>query len=136
MVSFRGKKKKAWATPGSVSFRGLIQNFRRATPPISYAESPNLVPRAFEGKALGTRLGVFPPPPSPGSELIQNLKQGSFFKFMAVMENINQEDHLVLKGAAKVLLQGMSVTWTSPLSDNNKKLASLAFTQFTLPVLP
>ena len=55
------------------------------------------------------------------------------------MENINQEDHLVLKGAAKVLLQGvqgMSVTWTSPLSDNNKKLASLAFNQFTLPVLP
>ena len=52
------------------------------------------------------------------------------------MENINQEDHLVLKGAAKVLLQGMSVTWTSPLSENIKKLASLAFNQFTLPVLP
>ena len=52
------------------------------------------------------------------------------------MENINQEDHLVLKGAAKVLLQGMSVAWASPLSDNNKKLASLAFNQFTLPVLP
>ena len=51
------------------------------------------------------------------------------------MENINQEDHLVLKGAAKVLLQGMSVTWTSPLSENIKKLASLAFNQFTLPVL-
>lgn len=38
------------------------------------------------------------------------------------MENIKQEDHLVLKGAAKVLLQRMSVTGTSPLSDNNKKL--------------
>ena len=32
--------KKAWATPRSVSFRGLIQNFRRAFPPLSYAESP------------------------------------------------------------------------------------------------
>ena len=32
--------KKAWATPRSVSFRGLIQNFRRASPPLSYAESP------------------------------------------------------------------------------------------------
>ena len=52
------------------------------------------------------------------------------------MENIKQEDHLVQKGAAKVLLQRMSVTRTSPLSDNNKKLASLAFNQFTLPVLP
>ena len=52
------------------------------------------------------------------------------------MENIKQEDHLVLKGAAKVLLQRMSVTRTNPLSDNNKKLASLAFNQFTLAVLP
>ena len=32
--------KKAWATPRSVSFRGLIQNFRLASPPLSYAESP------------------------------------------------------------------------------------------------
>ena len=39
MVSFRGQK-KAWAMPRSVSFTGLIQNFRRASPPLSYAESP------------------------------------------------------------------------------------------------
>ena len=42
MVSFRGQK-KAWATSKLVSYRGLIQNFRRASPPLSYAESP---PRA------------------------------------------------------------------------------------------
>ena len=30
--------------PGSVSTRGLIQNFRRASPPLSYAESPPLPP--------------------------------------------------------------------------------------------
>ena len=39
MVSFWGPE-KASATPISVSFRGLIQNFRRASPPLSYAESP------------------------------------------------------------------------------------------------
>ena len=39
MVSFKGQKKLG-ATPRSVSFRGLIQNFRRASPPVSYAESP------------------------------------------------------------------------------------------------
>ena len=39
MVSFRGHK-KAWATPRSVYFRGFIQNFRRASPPLSYAEYP------------------------------------------------------------------------------------------------
>ena len=39
MVTFRGSK-KAWATPRSVFFRGLIQNFGRASPPLSYAESP------------------------------------------------------------------------------------------------
>ena len=32
--------KKAWATPKSISFRSLIQNFRRASPPLSYAKSP------------------------------------------------------------------------------------------------
>ena len=32
--------KKAWATPKSVSFRGLIQNFRRAFPPLCYASLP------------------------------------------------------------------------------------------------
>ena len=35
--------KKTWATPRSVSLRDLIQNFRRASPPLSYEESP---PRA------------------------------------------------------------------------------------------
>ena len=40
MVSFRGKKKKAWATPRLVSFRGLIQNFRWASPPLSYVAFP------------------------------------------------------------------------------------------------
>ena len=39
MVSFRGQK-NASATPRSVSFRDLIQNFRRASPPLSCAESP------------------------------------------------------------------------------------------------
>ena len=39
MVSFRGQKKLG-PRPGSVSFRGVIQNCRRASPPLSYAESP------------------------------------------------------------------------------------------------
>ena len=34
------KKKKAWASPKSVFFRGLIQNFRRASPLLLYAEFP------------------------------------------------------------------------------------------------
>ena len=38
MVSFRGQE-KASATPKSVPFRGLIQNFRRASPLLSYAKS-------------------------------------------------------------------------------------------------
>ena len=39
MVSFRGQK-KAWAMPRLVSFRGLIQNFRRAFPPPSICGVP------------------------------------------------------------------------------------------------
>ena len=38
MVSFRGQKKLG-PRPESVSFRGLIQNFRPASLPLSYAES-------------------------------------------------------------------------------------------------
>ena len=38
--SLLGLKKIAWAAPRSVSLRGLIQNFRRTSPPLSYAESP------------------------------------------------------------------------------------------------
>ena len=54
MVCFRGEK-KAWATPRSVSFRSLIQKVRRASPPLSYEESPREYP-------LPARLipGVFP----------------------------------------------------------------------------
>ena len=48
MVSFRGQK-KAWATPRSVSFTGLIQNLRRASPPLSYAESPPPVETLADG---------------------------------------------------------------------------------------
>ena len=43
MVSFRGQKERS-TTRKSVSFRGLIQDFRRASPPPSYAET---LPRGF-----------------------------------------------------------------------------------------
>ena len=32
--------KEGWATPRLVSFRGLKQNFRRASPPLSYGSPP------------------------------------------------------------------------------------------------
>ena len=32
--------KEGWATPRLVSFRGLKQNFRRASPPLSFRSSP------------------------------------------------------------------------------------------------
>ena len=40
MVSFRGQK-KGWATPRLISFRGLIQNFPRPSPPLSYWSPPS-----------------------------------------------------------------------------------------------
>ena len=39
MVSLRGQKKLG-PRPDRSFFRGLIQNFRRASPPLSYAEPP------------------------------------------------------------------------------------------------
>ena len=45
---------------------------------------------------------------------------------------MKREDSQVLKCAAKVYLQRMSVIWSSPLSDFNKDMAS---NQFALPIL-
>ena len=42
MVSFRGQKKLGPRPDRSpLAYRGLIQNFRRASPPLSNAESPH-----------------------------------------------------------------------------------------------
>ena len=40
MVSFRGQEKLGPRPARSVSFRGLIQQFQRPSPPLSYSESP------------------------------------------------------------------------------------------------
>ena len=39
MIAFGGQK-KGWAMPRLISFGGLIQNFRRASPPLSYGSPP------------------------------------------------------------------------------------------------
>ena len=69
MVSIRGQK--AWATPRLVSFRGLIQNFRRASPLLSYESPPGHSCQSLEiicqnvffivchVKKYSTILGVF-----------------------------------------------------------------------------
>ena len=66
------------------------------------------------------------------SEVITSLKEGTYYKFLGFMENVKQEDSQVLKCAAKVYLQRMSVIWSSPLSDFYEIMAS---NQFALPIL-
>ena len=56
MVSFRGQK-KAWAPPRFVSFRGLIQNFGRASPPLSYGEPPPPRGPQTPGEGIRSRRG-------------------------------------------------------------------------------
>jgi len=84
--------KKAWATPRSVSFRGLIQNFRRASPPLSYAESPsrviNLAPSllasigcAVKLRFKDTRLVRTPHCYGQFSLSLVKVSPHSFFKF-------------------------------------------------------
>ena len=58
MVSFSGQI-KAWATPRSVSLRGLIQNFRRASQPLPYAESPPGIFGPFKPLPLGVVQNSF-----------------------------------------------------------------------------
>lgn len=64
--------------------------------------------------------------------VIKNLKDGTQYKFLGVLENVKQEDKLSLECAAKVFLQRMSVVWSSPLSDENRVIAT---NQYALPVL-
>ena len=64
--------------------------------------------------------------------MIESLKEGSQYKFLGVLENVNHEDNLVLQNAEKVYLDRLSVLWSSPLSDYNKVLAT---NKFALPAL-
>ena len=65
-------------------------------------------------------------------DVIESLKEGSQYKFLGVLENVNHEDNLVLQNAEKVYLDRLSVLWSSPLSDYNKVLAT---NKFALPAL-
>ena len=47
------------------------------------------------------------------SKVIQNFKDGSYYSFLAVLENIRQEDNLVLENAERVYFKSLSVIWTS-----------------------
>ena len=65
-------------------------------------------------------------------KVIKHLEEGTTYKFLGVLESVNQEDKLTLECAAKIYLRRMSVIWSSPLSDENRVRAS---NQFALPVL-
>ena len=63
MIAFNIWVKKGWATPRLVSFRGLIQNFRQASPPLSHG-SPS--PGESQARKLRCKkefnTGGFKPP--------------------------------------------------------------------------
>ena len=64
------------------------------------------------------------------ADVIESLKEGSQYKFLGVLENVNHKDNL--QNAEKVYVESLSVIWPSPLSDYNKVLAT---NQFALPAL-
>ena len=63
-------------------------------------------------------------------DVIESLNEGSQYKFLGVLENVNHEDNLVLQKAEKVYVDRLLVIWSSLLSDYNKVLAT---NQFALP---
>lgn len=52
--------------------------------------------------------------------LVDSLKTGAKYKFLGVREFVMQDEKLPLTVAAKPYLQGLSIIWTSPLSDANR----------------
>ena len=55
MVSFRGQKKLGPRRSDRSPLGGLIQSFRRASPPLSYADPPSPEPPTYASDVL-TRL--------------------------------------------------------------------------------
>ena len=43
------------------------------------------------------------------ADVIQSLKEGSQYKFLGVLENVNHEDSLVLQNAENVYVERLSV---------------------------
>ena len=65
-------------------------------------------------------------------EVIKHLEDGTRYKFLGVLEDIPLDDKMFLGCAAKVYLKRLSVIWSSPLSDENRLIAS---NQFALQIL-
>ena len=64
--------------------------------------------------------------------MIESLKEGSQYKFLGVLENVNHDRQPGSSECKKVYLDRLSVIWSSPLSDYNRVLAT---SQFALPAL-
>ena len=63
---------------------------------------------------------------------ITALGEGKHYKFLGVLENVQQDERLALACAAKEYLRRISIIWFSPLSDCNRVQAT---NQYALPVL-
>ena len=63
---------------------------------------------------------------------ITALGERKHYKFLGVLENVQQDERLALACAAKEYLRRISIIWFSPLSDCNRVQAT---NQYALPVL-
>ena len=63
---------------------------------------------------------------------ITALGEGKHYKLLGVLENVQQDEQLALACAAKEYLHGISIIWSSPLSDCSRVQAT---NQCALPVL-
>ena len=64
-------------------------------------------------------------------ERLPTLEEGRQYKLLGVLETLVQEEKMAFELAAKEYLRRLPIIWSSPLSDNNRVVASK---QFALPV--
>ena len=50
--------------------------------------------------------------------------EGKHYKFLGLLENVQQDERLALACAAKEYLRGISIIWSSPLSDCSRVQAT------------
>ena len=65
-----------------------------------------------------------------GETLIDSLKEDTTYRFLGAPEPQLQEEKLALQCTSKTYLQRLSVIWSSPLSETNCIISSLAFCSY------
>ena len=98
------------AVRGAMKDIGLEWNERKCS--VAHVKRGTLEPEESESAADSERK-------------VKGLAEGFHYKFLGVKKNTKQDDDLSLQIAGTAYLQHLSLIWSSPLSDYNRRQTNL-----------